>query len=104
MDLDPNVLKLQALLEAILGSNEVHFQPPADVRMNYPAIVYARTDEDVKHADNKPYSRKKKYSVTVIDRNPHSRIPDKVGALPLSRFATHFKSDNLNHDVYNIYF
>lgn len=72
--------------------------------MVFPAIVYERDDEDVKHADNGSYLRTKRYKVTVIDRDPDSLIPDRVGALPLSSFSSHFVAENLNHDVYSVYF
>ena len=35
-------LELQDLLETVLGSQYVYFQPPATLRMRYPCIVYAR--------------------------------------------------------------
>jgi len=72
--------------------------------MVYPAIVYERDEEDVKRANNGVYSRTKRYKVTVIDRNPDSDIPDKVSDLPLSSFSSHFVAENLNHDVFSVYF
>jgi len=97
-------LKLQELLEEILGTRNVYFQPPANVKMNYPAIVYQRDALDSKFAGNRPYSLTKRYEVTIIDRDPDSSIPDRVAALPLSSFSRHFVVDNLNHDVYTLYF
>lgn len=82
----------------------VYFQPPPNVKMVYPCIVYRRDDEQVDHADNVPYLRKKKYQLTVIDRDPDSDLPDQVGALPLCVFDRFFAADNLNHDVYNLFF
>lgn len=97
-------LQLQTLLEGILGSSNVYFQPPATVKMSYPCIRYERADSDTKFADNKPYSIKKRYQVTVIDRNPDSVIPNKVAKLPLCTHNTFFVADNLNHDVFSLYF
>ena len=31
---------LQADLEQLIGSRNVYYQPPENVKMNYPAIVY----------------------------------------------------------------
>jgi len=42
--------------------------------------------------------------ITVIDQDPDSIIPDKVAAMPLSLFNRFYTVDNLNHDVYNVYF
>lgn len=97
-------LDLQTLLEGLLGSRFVYFQPPANVQMQYPCIVYEKDDIDTRFADNKPYRFSKRYQVTVIDRNPDSDIPDKVAALPMTAFSRWFAADNLNHDVFNVYF
>jgi len=72
--------------------------------MKYPCIVYKRDDEDVIYADNKRYRAKTRYKVTVIDEDPDSDIPDKVAELPLCAFDRNFSTENLNHDVYNLYF
>lgn len=97
-----NRLKLHQALLAILGTENVYFQPPENVHLTYPCIVYARAQVDSKFADNNPYSRTKRYTVTIIDRDPDSPLPDAVGGLPGSSFVTHFTKDNLNHDIYNI--
>lgn len=97
-------LDLQSLLEFILGSSNVYFQPPNNVHMQYPSIVYQRDQYDVKHADDKVYRRQTRYQVTVIDRNPDSPIPDRIADLPLCSFDRFFIADNLNHSVYNLFF
>lgn len=97
-------LNLQLLLENLLGSRNVYFQPPESVKMKYPAIVYALEDIDNAYADNGVYSSYKKYSVTVIDEDPDSPFIDTVAALPTCRFNRHYISDNLNHWVYSLYF
>ena len=97
-------LEFQDVLEGLLESDHVYFQPPANVSMIYPAIVYNRDYESVQHADNLPYFRKKRYQVTVIDRDPDSLVPDKVGGLPLTTYVRHFTADQLNHDIYDVYF
>lgn len=97
-------LDLQALLVNLLGSSNVYFQPPPTLQMNYPCIVYKRDDQRIRSANNKPYSHRTRYQVTVIDQNPDSLIPAKVAALPLCVFDRFYTADNLNHDVYNIFF
>jgi len=97
-------LELHDILTNALGSANVYFQPPATVRMQYPCIVYKRSGIDPTYADDVSYNSKICYQVTVIDANPDSDIPAKVGGLPLSSFAQHFTADNLNHDVYNVYY
>jgi len=99
-----NRLNLQTLLENILGSRNVYYQPPESVEMKYPAIVYGLEDIENTFADDGVYLSQKKYSVTVIDKNPDSDYVDKVAALPTCRFNRHYKSDNLNHYVFSLYF
>lgn len=93
---------LQAILETI--TEKVYFQPPENVRLEYPCIVYSRDYADTKFADNNPYSHVKRYMVTVIDRDPDSDLPDKVAALPSSIFNRFYTADGLNHDVYQVFF
>lgn len=97
-------LELQTLLEGLLGSDKVYFQPPANVQMVYPCIVYHRDYAETQFAGNNPYRYEKRYQVTVIDRNPDSAIPDKVAQLPKCLFNRFFTADNLNHDVFKLYF
>jgi hypothetical protein len=95
---------LQALLETILGSTNVYFQPPSNVQMVYPCIVYSRDNMDTDFADNKPYNRTQRYSVTYIDRSPTSIIPGKIADLPQCLFNRFYVAENLNHDVFVLYF
>lgn len=94
--------ELQTILEG-LGAVKVYFQPPTN-GIIYPCIIYERDGMDIKHANNSPYYNTKRYMITIIDRNPDSVIPDKVAALPLCAFNRFYTADNLNHDVYNLYF
>jgi len=96
--------QLQTLLVSILGSKNVYFQPPSNAQIKYPCIIYKRDDERVNHANNNPYNRRKRYQVTVIDPRPDSDIPDKIGALPLCAYDRFYTADNLNHDVYTLFF
>ena len=96
-------LELQSTLEAF-GGVSVYFQPPDTIRMSYPAIVYNRDYQKDDHADNIPYKRCRRYQVMVIDRDPDSAIPDKVSALPMSKYVRHFTTEGLNHDIYYVYF
>lgn len=97
-------LQLQAKLEEILGSENVYFQPPANIQMEYPCIVYKRDQADTMFAGNNPYRYTTRYLVTVIDRDPDSVVPKKVASLPMCLFNRFFTAANLNHDVFNLYF
>ena len=95
---------LQTFLEEFLGSRNVYFQPPESIQLKYPAIVYSRKKIDNKHAGNTVYQQLFSYELTVIDKDPDSEIVRKVSMLPTCKHDRHFKSDNLNHDVFTIYY
>lgn len=88
----------------ILGTKNAYFQPPESVKMNYPAIVYDLDNIENRFADDGVYFMKKRYMVTVIHKDPDSMLIDKVAALPTCRFNRHYAQDNLNHDVFTLYF
>lgn len=93
-------LDLQNLLEFILGSRNVYYQPPESIKIKYPAIVYRRNDIDNNFADDIVYMQNHTYQIIVIDANPDSEIVDRVSKLPMCRYDRHYTSDNLNHDVF----
>lgn len=97
-------LDLQTLFEDLLGSENVYFQPPANVQMKYPCIVYKRDFARTQHADNRPYRYKKRYQVTHIGQDPDSPTPDKLAHVESSAFERHFTANNLHHDVFTIFF
>lgn len=95
---------LGSILREILGSSNVYFQPPSNIRMNYPCIIYEYSSADTQFADDKPYIFMKRYTITVIDTNPDSDIPDKVAQLLRCVSDRNFNSDNMHHWVFNLYF
>lgn len=94
--------KLQKILEEFCPN--VYFQPPENIQLQYPCIIYNRSSGDTQFGDNKPYIFEQRYQVTVIDRDPSSEIPKKVAMLPLCVMDRHYTMDNLNHDLFNLYF
>lgn len=97
-------LELQEILEDILGVRNAYYQPPASKQMHYPAIVYSRSNIQNIYADNAVYRQDRSYELVVIDPNPESEIVDKISLLPMCRFVRHYVANNLNYDVFEIYF
>lgn len=93
-------LDLHNFLVGVLGSENVYYQPPASIKMKYPAIVYSRKRINNDYANNSVYNQKHFYDVTVIDDDPDSAIVQEVSKLDTCRHDRSFKSDNLNHDVF----
>jgi hypothetical protein len=95
-------LQLQSLLELI--TENVYFQPPPNISLEYPCIIYARDGSWAEFADDALYVHTKRYLVTVIDRDPDSSLPDKVEELPMCRFNRFYANENLNHHVFDLFF
>lgn len=95
---------LQALLEAVLGSRNVYFQPPESLKLKYPCIVYELSGIRPLHADNQEYVAYKRYSITYINEDPDSLTVDELEVLPFCTLDRTFKADNLNHYVFTIFY
>ena len=96
--------ELQALLEQTLGSSNVYYQPPENIEMQYPAIVYERERSFIHSADNYDYLHKKGYQATFLDWDPDNEVLDRLEALPFCSFLRHYTADGLNYDVFLIYY
>lgn len=97
-------LELHEVLCSVLGNRNAYFQPPENIKMKYPAIVYSRDDIVNLQANNEVYRQAKKYQVIVIDQNPDSEIVKKISKLSRIRYDRHYISDGLNHDVFTIFY
>ena len=97
-------LELQTKLEEALGNKNVYFQPPENLKLSYPAIVYGLSGIDRKYADNKQYMKMLRYEITVIDKRPFNPAIDKILNFPYSYYDRPYKADNLYHDTLSLYF
>lgn len=95
--------QLQNKLEDILGSRNVYYQPPNNLVMSYPAIRYSLSNIDIDHANNSMYLQSKRYELILIDKKPDSPVINKLLELPMCSFSNHYKADNLNHYVFQLY-
>lgn len=98
--------ELQEKLEEALGSKYVYFQPPDGFQMYHGnRIVYSREKISFDKADNIKYRGYVRYSVILISKDPD--WPLFLEFPTLFRFCDHergYKSDNLNHEVYTLYY
>lgn len=96
-------LELHDLL--LLHVDNCYFQPPSDVSMDYPCIVYRRMSKDSTKANNKTYFYTQGYSLTVIDRDPDTDIPSGVlENFAMSEEETTYTIDNLHHTSISLYY
>ncbi len=98
-------LELHEEFCGILGTRYAYFEPPENVKMKYPCIVYERAGFSKHNANDRKYVGTPRYSVTVIDTDPDSMIYEEI----LDTFSTcsydrSFTSENLKHDVLTLYY
>ena len=94
------------LHEEFLGIlNYAYFNPPESKKMNYPCVRYYLSAIDVKHADDRAYKCKNRYTVLVITPDPdddyHIRILEHF---PMCSYERSYNSNNLVHHVLNLYY
>lgn len=98
-------LQLHEELCSLLGTRNVYFQPPENVKLIYPCFVYHRNAADEHKADNKRYMFTQRYQVTYITRDPDDPIPKKVGEhFEKCRYGSDYTSDNLHHSNFDLYY
>lgn len=96
--------ELHEMLCGLLESRNAYYQPPTNTQMEYPAIRYSRRDIESRYADNKIYSRMTCYELIVISNTPDHPVIEKILELPYCSYDRHYVSDNLNHDVFTLYY
>ena len=91
-------------LEELLGSRNVYYQPPETMKLNYPAIVYSKSNIRSRFANDVAYSLFFRYEIIVIDRVPDNPVIMELLKLPYCSHDRAYKADNLNHDVLTLYY
>lgn len=99
-----NRLDLQSILEEMLGSRNVYYQPPESTKMQYDAIKYSKKNIMSTYANDAKYSMLDSYELIVISKRPDNPVIKKLLMLPYCNFDRHYVADNLYHDVLTIYF
>lgn len=97
-------IDLQLLLENILGSDHVYYDPPETVKLKYPAITYSKNNVQSKRADDSRYQTLVRYNLIFVDRRPDNPTIEKLLDLPYCSYDRHYISDNLHHDSLTIYY
>lgn len=86
------------------GNRHVYFDPPMDLQIKYPAIIYSRGRINKVYANNIAYSLRTPYEIIVIDHDPDNEYVSKILALPYCEHDRHYASDNLHHDAFTLYY
>ena len=97
-------LDLQSTLEELLESENVYYQPPESIKMQYDAIKYSKKNVMSTYAGDAKYSMRNCYELIVISRRPDNPVIERLLELPYTSYDRHYVADNLHHDVITIYY
>lgn len=86
------------------GESHVYFSPPDGMQLSYPCIIYSYSNDLDDFADNIHYRSFKRYSVTIIDEDPDSKIPERLIQLPYCSSDRNFNTEGLSHFVYTLFY
>ena len=94
---------LHRLLKVICPN--VYFQPPPNVMLSYPCIIYRKSGNDIRRANNAVYLSTTEYSLTVIERDPDSELPNYIlQSFNMAEDGTVYVFDNLYHTPITLYY
>lgn len=97
--------RLQNELVEILGTNNVYYQPPENVKIGYPCIIYELSRIKSDYADNRSYKLSNSYTMTYITNDPDDGLVRTfLEHFKYCSFDRVFRSDNLYHNVFTLYF
>lgn len=97
--------ELHEELKGLLGSNEVHFQPPESIKLKYPCILYSRAKPENLRADNLLYHRFERYSLTYLTRDPDDPMIHKIEEhFSMCGMVRTNCKDYLNYYHYDLYY
>jgi len=100
-------LDLDAFLRKLIEYPKVkiYFDPPEDVKMEYPCIVYNFDGVYSRSANNsKNYIKRDQYTITLMSEDPDWSLPEVFMKLPYCHFDRPYIADNLHHWVFSLYY
>lgn len=91
------------VLRQAVQHDRVYFQPPENLKIGYPAVVFHLSKIEIDRASDVPYKGAKEYSVTLITKDPEPDVIDEILKIPYSSLDTTYISDGMNHFVFTVY-
>lgn len=83
----------------------VKYQPPPNIQLTYPCLLYEQSNGNTKFAANMPYVFTKKYTVTIITRDPDTPYVELMAtSFSMCVMDRAYIADNLNHYVFTLYY
>lgn len=97
--------RLELHSELLGFSQNVYFQPPANIQLQYPCIIYEKTGKHREHANDETYLSTQEYSLILIEHDPDSLVADNIEKhFQFARIEQYYRVDNLNHTKLNLYY
>ena len=98
-------LRRQLHNELRLFYENVYFQPPANIRMEYPCIVYSRYGKAPSYASDDIYKDRTGYTLTVIEKDPTSNKAEEiVRHFRYARLTAYQTVESLHQTTITIYY
>lgn len=99
-------LQLHEELKNLLGTSYVYYQPPESMKLKYPCFVYNNNAGAQDYADNRTYRYEARYSITYITREPDNLpfIKKVINNFEMISHDRSFVSDNLYHEVFDLFY
>lgn len=83
----------------------VYYQPPDNIRMSYPCIVYHKTGWSNRSGNNDHYIKNQQWTITLIDTDPDSLTAEDIEKhFEYCSIQQYFKKDNLSHTTLRLYY
>lgn len=96
---------LQSEFEILMEGGMVKYQPPPGYQLTYPCIIYSQSNGQTRFAGNRPYTFTKKYTVTLISRDPDDPLVEKLAMhFPMFTMDRAFSTEGLHHYVFTLYY
>lgn len=97
--------RLELHAELLKFIPNVYFQPPSNIKMVYPCIVYNKTGRNRHFGNDVIYMSQQGYRITVIESNPDSEVAINIEEhFKHCGIEQHFTRDNLNHTTLLLYY
>lgn len=99
---------LRDILQEIIGPDGyVYYNPSTSIRLQYDCFIFSRNNTSTSRADNKAYRKTPRWTITYVCRDGRDTdiLIDKM--LETFKWCTHetcYKANNLEHNVFNLYF
>lgn len=105
MDLPQKTDDIIAKCRTLRGVKHVYFEPPENLKMEYPCVRIARVNADVRRADNRAYTISDRYKIIYITREPDSQVVhDILELFEKIRLDNSSTADGLHHDYYTLFY